>query len=362
MGKIKYPNPKFFRARTNMDWKAQGENVKEIAGIVAGMLKETDWAAVGKKMGENCRAGMQRAAEEFAAVKAMTPEERLDLLKNGEKHLGRLYRAGSMATVRREWRGIRDTGVDFAEWLKMWGMLLGTFSKDLVPALNATLWYRWMISYMCCVGFMDKNTLGQRGRALKMSHLMIYDIFRYVAENLVFLAKCDKKNGNSEELNKKVVLFDEMTMGQIMAGFPDLLGIPYQLMPVFLVSEIDQLTCVPYIDAVESFGLPADTCPVPSSECGALVIDAAPHGRVLHFQLHALRRQHHGLQLYVPPLPGSAGVPPDLPGPVRIRGDRGGRHRGYQGLHPLRGGADRCQVELGRLLRHHEALQRGDRL
>ena len=24
----KYPNPKFFRAKNNMDWKAQGENVK----------------------------------------------------------------------------------------------------------------------------------------------------------------------------------------------------------------------------------------------------------------------------------------------------------------------------------------------
>ena len=34
---------------------------------------------------------------------------------------------------------------------------------------------------------------------------------------------------------------------------------------------------MPYIDAVESYGLPADTCPVPSSECGALVIDALPH-------------------------------------------------------------------------------------
>ena len=63
----------------------------------------------------------------------------------------------------------------------------------------------------------------------------------------------------------------------IMAGFPDLIGIPYQLFAVFLVSEIDQLTCVPYIDAVESFGLPADCCPVPSSECGALVLDALPH-------------------------------------------------------------------------------------
>ena len=207
----------------------------------------------------------------------MTGQERLDLLKNGEKHLGRLYRKGAMATVRREWRGVKDTAYDYKEWLRMWGMLLGTFSKDLIPALNTTFWYRWMISYMCCVGFMDKNTMGQRGSNLQMSHLMIYDIFRYVAENLVLLAKGDRKNGNSEELNKKIVLFDEMTMGQLMAGFPDLIGIPYQLMPVFLVSEIDQLTCVPYIDAVESFGLPADTCPVPSSECGALVIDALPH-------------------------------------------------------------------------------------
>ena len=277
MAKIRYPNPSFFRAKDNMDWKKQGENLKEVGSIILDMLKETDWKKFGNDRLNDIRDDGRRIAEEFQAVKAMTPAERLDLLKNGEKHLGRLYRKGAMATVRREWRGLKDTAYDYKEWLRMWGMLLGTFSKDLIPALNTTFWYRWMISYMCCVGFMDKNTMGLRGSNLQMSHLMIYDIFRYVAENLVLLAKGDRKNGNSEELNKKIVLFDEMTMGQIMAGFPDLIGIPYQLMPVFLVSEIDQLTCVPYIDAVESFGLPADTCPVPSSECGALVIDALPH-------------------------------------------------------------------------------------
>ena len=277
MAKIKYPNPAFFRTKDNMDWKKQGENLKEIGSIILDMLKETDWKKFGSDRLNDIKDDGRRIAEEFQAVKAMTPAERLDLLKNGEKHLGRLYRKGAMATVRREWRGLKDTAYDYKEWLRMWGMLLGTFSKDLIPALNTTFWYRWMISYMCCVGFMDKNTMGLRGSNLQMSHLMIYDIFRYVAENLVLLAKGDRKNGNSEELNKKIVLFDEMTMGQIMAGFPDLIGIPYQLMPVFLVSEIDQLTCVPYIDAVESFGLPADTCPVPSSECGALVIDALPH-------------------------------------------------------------------------------------
>ena len=248
--KKKFPNPAFFRAKNNMDLKKQAENLKEVGTIALELIKETDWKAFGQKQKEHLLDNVARVAREAGAIAAMSGAERMDLLKNGEKHLGTLYRKGDMATVRREWRGVESTLIDFSGWLKVWGMLLGTFSKDLIPALNTTFWYRWMISYMCCVGFMDKNTLGQRGNALRMSHLMTHDIFRYVAENLVFLAKCDEKNGNSQELNKKVVLFDEMTMGQIMAGFPDLLGIPYQLMPVFLVSEIDQLTCVPYIDAV----------------------------------------------------------------------------------------------------------------
>ena len=273
----KYPNPAFFRAKDNMDWKAQGENLKEVFDIAKDMLLATDWKAFGARQKQGWIDFAKRVAEEASEIAAMSCAERRELLLKGEKKLGRLYKKGSMSTVRREWRGVADTAYDFYEWLRMWGMLLGTFSKDLIPALNSVLHYRWMMSYLCCVGFMDKNTMGQRGSALKMSHLMIFDIFRYVAENLVLQAKGDAKNGNSAELNRKVVLFDEMTMGQLMAGFPDLIGIPYQLFAVFLVSEIDQLPCVPYIDAVESFGLPADCCPVPSSECGALVLDALPH-------------------------------------------------------------------------------------
>ena len=277
MAKAKFPNPSFWRYKDHVDWKAQGKNLKEVGGIISDMVKETDWSAVFARHKKNLGLTKDRIVDEAKEFAKMSNAERIDVILNGEKRLGRLYRSGCMATVRREWRGVEDTAYDFYEWVRMWGMFLGTFSKDLVPSLNATLYYRWMISYFCAHSFMDKNTLGQRGSALRMSHLMIYDIFRYVAENLVFLAKCDAKNGNAVELNKKVVLFDEMTMGQIMAGFPDLLGIPYQLLPVFLVSEVDQLTCVPYIDAIESFGLPGDACPVPSSECGAIVTDALPH-------------------------------------------------------------------------------------
>lgn len=274
--KPQYPNPKFFKAKDNIDWKKQGENLMTCVKIFAEMFKETDWNRFFESQKNNAVAFADRVKEEYAAFMALDAANKKDVILNGERRLGRLYRKGAMATVRREWRGIKDTAYDFYEWARMWGMLLMTFSKDLIPALNSALHYRWMISYFCCHGFMDKNIMGLRGSNLRMSHILIYDIFRYVAENLVFLSKADRKNGNSTELNKMLVTFDEMTMGQIMAGFPDLLGIPHQLLPVFLVSEIDQLTCVPYIDAVESFGLPADCCPVPSSECGALVIDALP--------------------------------------------------------------------------------------
>ena len=275
--KIQYPNPEFFRCKDEINWKAQWENLKEVGAIAWDMLKATDWKQFGLDRVEDAKADGKRVKEEFEAFMALDAENKKDVILNGERRLGRLYRKGAMATVRREWRGIKDTAYDFYEWARMWGMLLMTFSKDLIPALNATLYYRWMVSYFCCHGFMDKNIMGLRGSNLRMSHLLIYDVFRYVAENLVLSAKCDKKNGNSEALNQRTVLFDEMTMGQIMAGFPDLYGFPHQLLAVFLVSEIDQLTCVPYIDAVESFGLPADCCPVPSSECGALVTDALPH-------------------------------------------------------------------------------------
>ena len=350
----KYPDPKFFRFKDHINWKAQAENIKESGGIVAGLLKETDWKDVGKATAGDMKAFAKRVSYEASLLRKMSAAEKKDLLLNGEKQLGKLYRSGKMATVRREWRGLKDTGVDFYEWCRMWGMLLATFSKDLIPALGGAVHYRWMISYFCCHSFMDKNTLGLRGKALKMHHELIYAIFRYVAENLVLLMKGDEKVGNSVDLSKKVVLLDEMTMAQIMAGFPDLVGIPYQLMPVFLLSEIDQLACEPYIDAVESYGLPSDTCPVPTSECGACVVDALPHLGACFIS--------SSIVLHVKAVQGSSDLPPCLPGTLRGRIDHRQCGQGYQGLHQVHRGSDRCKVELGRLFRCYEAVQRGDKV
>ncbi|MEE1353738.1 MAG: 2-hydroxyacyl-CoA dehydratase family protein [Acutalibacteraceae bacterium] len=275
--KYDYPKSKWFKMKDHMDLQLQKENIKEIAGILKEMAKEKDWSDIPKARKEDYKAFFDRTKDEFNYLKNAGHAKRKDILFNGEERLGKLYRNGQMAFTRREWRGIKDTAYDFYEWARMWKMFLVTFGKDLIPSLNGVLIYRWMVSYFCAHSFMDKLTMGLHGTQLRMHHELIYDIFRYVAENLVILMKADKRNGNCTELNDKLVLFDEMTMGQIITGFPDAVGVPYQLLPVFLVSEMDQLACECYIDAVEEFGLPSDTCPVPTSECGAVVLDQLPH-------------------------------------------------------------------------------------
>ena len=43
MANMQYPNPKFFRAKDDIDWKKQGENLAEFSKIAFELIKETDW-------------------------------------------------------------------------------------------------------------------------------------------------------------------------------------------------------------------------------------------------------------------------------------------------------------------------------
>ena len=90
--KKKFPNPQFFRARNNMDWKKQAENLKEFGSIALDLLKETDWKAFAAKQKDHLLDNVARVTREAKTIAAMTGAERMDLLKNGEKHLGTLYR------------------------------------------------------------------------------------------------------------------------------------------------------------------------------------------------------------------------------------------------------------------------------
>ena len=46
--KIQYPNPEFWKAKDEMNWDKQKENLLEVGGIFWDMLKATDWKAFGQ--------------------------------------------------------------------------------------------------------------------------------------------------------------------------------------------------------------------------------------------------------------------------------------------------------------------------
>ena len=109
----KYPNPKFFKAKDNIDWKKQWENLKVCGSIFYDMFKETDWEAFKNGWKNTLKMDAERIKEEYNAFMALDQQGKLDAVLYGEKRLGRLYAKGAMATVRREWRGIKDTAYDF---------------------------------------------------------------------------------------------------------------------------------------------------------------------------------------------------------------------------------------------------------
>lgn len=191
------------------------------------------------------------------------------------KGLGNLY-GGGLAMKRREWRGLKDTMYDYGRWLKLYGDLGKIAMQSPVQLSKALFRYRWMSSYISAPAFIDRHTIGLRGAQLKMSRLQWDLVMKHGFETITTLAKADQNIGGSKKLSDKIVLFDEMMMIQIMCGFPNLIGIPYQLMPVFMCSEIDQQSMIAYLDSIENFGLPADVCPLPAAEAGCAVENDYP--------------------------------------------------------------------------------------
>ncbi len=261
--------------KSNLKWAKK--NVPQDLKIWKELISEVDWKDVGRKVKKDFKATGERIADEAKTFASMSGKERIDVVMHGEKRLGRLYQSGKIAFTRREWKGVEGTARDFAGWLKTWGVMMGMVMKDPLSIAEGLFEYRWLSSYLALPAFADRNNLGLRGPHVTIANELFLPMFRYGADTIATLLRADERLGNNQKIRKKLLLFDEMTMSQMMAGFPGLEGIPYQLMPVFMVSEIDQLVCIPYIDAVESFGLPSDTCPVPTSECGAAIMDALPH-------------------------------------------------------------------------------------
>ncbi len=196
------------------------------------------------------------------------------------KGLGNIYKADRRCTVRREWRGFRDTFYDYIRWLKMLGMLGAVLAPVLPQMIKGLKRYRWLVSYITTPAFVDRHTIGLRGYELRYTHLQFFVVLRNSAKTLRCVLERDEnlnpKSKKAAALRAKTVVFDEMMPIQIMNGFPTLKGISIQMLPIFEAGEIDQQANMYYIDAVEHYGLAADVCPLPAADSGCYIVDDYP--------------------------------------------------------------------------------------
>lgn len=192
-------------------------------------------------------------------------------------NLGNLYKKDRTAVLKhREWRGFKDTMYDYYRWLITWKDMIAMVLKAPVSTVKGLWRYRWMASYLSTPSFVDRHTMGLRGPQLRIAHLHYNMIVKHATGliNTSFVA--DEKINPNNKLSKKIVLVDEIIPHEVMAGFPNLKTMPLQTMPIFLASMVDQMITPPYLEETESFGVPADVCPLPSAEAGVAIVDDYP--------------------------------------------------------------------------------------
>ena len=175
----------------------------------------------------------------------------------------------------REWRGVNDTLYDYTRWLNNLASMGLMVAKAPLPVLKGMWEYRWMGSYLGTFAFIDRLFEGYRGYELKVAHHNMHAIVASLTEKIALVLSNDLRFGGGP-LTDKIVPMDEVLPPLFMCGFPNLIPIPLQTLPEFIICDIDQHLQPYYIDVAESFGLPADVCSRCSAETGVALDDAFP--------------------------------------------------------------------------------------
>lgn len=197
------------------------------------------------------------------------------------KGYGDLYIDKTAVYKHREWRGLEDTCVDFAQWCVLWGKLIKWMTAHPVQNVKAILRYRWMFNYLTVPSFYARIMAGLRGAALKGAWGNMNTLATVVTELLdtVFSADANlhPNSKKAKALSEKIIQIDELIPAIITKGFPNNKVVLTQMLPAYLPSLINQHSPVHYIGETESYGLPADVCPLPSLEEGVAIDDDYPH-------------------------------------------------------------------------------------
>lgn len=193
--------------------------------------------------------------------------------KIGSSKLGNLYGKGKVRK-RREWRGIKDTWFDYICWLKIIAALIRFMLHP--NNVKGFFRYRWMANYLAVPMMIDRHTIGLRGNHLRIARLEYDLVVKDVALLLTSILRADRNCGNDTQLSKKIVLLDENEMSHIMCGFPNLKGLSWETMAVYIAALLQGDAVTHYLDVIQEFGMPGDVCPMPASEAGVCIDDDMP--------------------------------------------------------------------------------------
>ena len=171
--------------------------------------------------------------------------------------LGDTYQAVSGLRKTREWRGLRDTLYDFRWWLTTWKDMIAFVLKSPLQVVKGLWKYRWMATYLTVPAFIDRQLEGNRGVQLRSGHLLYDVIIKHTTDIIGTMFDADMSIGGKKSLSDRIVCLDELVPTEIMSGFPNLIGLPVQTIPIFLASMINQQLPPVYLDSVENYGVPA---------------------------------------------------------------------------------------------------------
>ena len=176
----------------------------------------------------------------------------------------------------RRWRGLKDTLYDYGQWLKLWGILIKWALRHPVLNVRAVFRYRWMLSYLTVPSFFDRLAGRMGGEGLRACRMNLNTVADVVTKDLEKTLMADEHLRPGNPNSQKIIYMDELIPKLVTAGFSDHVTILAQAIPAYLPSLINQHSPVHYIEASESYGLPADVCPLPSLEAGIAIEDDFP--------------------------------------------------------------------------------------
>lgn len=191
----------------------------------------------------------------------------------GSESLGNFFKGGRTGT-RREWRGFKDTWYDYTQWIKIYKVLIKFILKK--NNIKGFFHYRWMLNYLAVPDFFNRHTLGLRDEQLRIAHKSLGLIVTDVCDMITDIFRADPAIGNDVEFNKKIVLFDENMMSEIMDGFPNLKWLSVEVPTVYGPAMMSQKSAVHYVDVTQEYGVPSDVCPMPAAELGVALAKDFP--------------------------------------------------------------------------------------